>query len=329
MAASITKPKVAVVTSKEVGKPDLSRLAGAARLVYSCDVGLEAALDGACAVFLWDVALIDEIRQNWHMMTNIQWMHVAVTGVDTMCFDEMKRSAIKLTNAGGVYNYAISEYVTHAVISHERNLPRIHYQKKNRQWRPFVGSSCSGKNALIIGPGQIGRTCARSLRALGMNVRGVGTRERAVDPDFDRIDSFYQLEDVIGWAHHVILCCPLTEDTYHLINAPLLKQCRPKTHLVNVARGPVVDTDALVFALKEGIIGGATLDVFEEEPLSPLSPLWDISSVVITPHIAGEVCGFEEALIDQFVENAFRFLRREELFNVVDKMGGYLRQPVV
>lgn len=323
MIETANRRKIAVVTSDEVGKPFLGSLHNHADLAFSNEMGIKAALEGAQAVFLWDVALIDEIRAHWDLMKDAQWMHVAVTGVDEMCFDEMRASSLVLTHVSGVYNYAISEYVTSAVINFERNFPRLRFQKERHEWKPFTTSSSQGKNALIIGPGQIGRTCARSLASLGMHVRGVGTHARDNDPDFERIDTFYELEDIIGWAHHVIVCAPLTKDTYHLLDAYMFKQCRPKVHIVNVGRGPIISTTDLVFALNQGIIGGATLDVFEEEPLSPLSPLWDMSNVVITPHIAGEVTGFEEALISQFKENAYRWLRDEPLKYVVDKESGY------
>ena len=324
--APMRLPKIAVVTSREVGVPNLSALPGAFRVAVSCETGIRKALEGADIVFLWDEDQIQAIRENWDCMGSVSWMHVAVTGVDSILFDELRRSAITITNAGDIYNYAIAEYVVSAVINYERNFPRLRYQKERHQWKPFVSSSCQGKNALIIGPGRIGRTCARSLKSLGMNVRGVGRTERTGDTDFECVYSFYDLEDVVGWAHHVIVTAPLTPETYHLINTRILNACRRKAHLINVGRGPIVKTSDLVFALKQNVIGGATLDVFEEEPLDELSPLWDMSTVTITPHIAGEVSGFEKALIEQFVQNALNWIRHEPLEYIVDKALGFSRK---
>lgn len=320
---TVKRPKIAVITSREVGKPSLSIPPSAAQIFYSTDTGLKEALHGAKAAFLWDVALIDEVRRNWEWTSDLEWMHVAVAGVDAMCFDEMRESPLVLTNAGGVYNYAIAEYVTGAVISYERNYPRLRFQKDHCEWKPFVSSSAQGKNALILGPGRIGRACARSLATLGMHVRGVGRTARKDDPDFECIYAVESIEDCVGWAHHLIVTAPLTDDTYHLLDADLFKQCRPSVHVVNVGRGPIINTSDLVRALQSGHVGGATLDVFENEPLSPMSPLWKMSTVMITPHIAGEINGFEEALIAQFEENARKWLKGEPLDWVVDKNRGY------
>lgn len=323
MAAPVKKTKIAVVTSPEVGKPDIDALSGIATIAYSVDCGLEQALDGAEAVFLWDVGLIDELRDHWDWMDGVKWMHVAVAGVDTMCFQEMKDSPIVLTNAAGIYNYAIAEYVTGAVIAYERNYPRLYNQMAKQEWKPFVSSGAAGKNALIIGPGRIGRACARSLATLGMHVRGIGRHSTQDDPDFERIDSFESLEGRIGWAHHLIVTAPLTPDTHHLLDAGMFKYCRPSVHIVNVGRGPIIKTADLVYALQQGQVGGATLDVFESEPLDPLSLLWKMSTVMITPHIAGEIAGFEEDLIDQFIGNARRWIKGQALDYVVDKQSGY------
>lgn len=324
MAATVRKPKIAILTSPEVGKPDISPLQNAANVVFSTDVGLEKALEGAQAAFLWDVDLIDEIRANWSWTADLVWLHAAITGVETLCFPEMRDSNIVLTNAGGIYNYAVAEYVTCAVIAYERNYPRLYFQKNQCDWKPFLSSSAQGKNALIIGPGHIGRACARSLATLGMHVQAIGRHAATDDPDFERIYPTEEIEGHIGWAHHIIITAPLTPETHHLFNADLFMYCRPSVHLVNVGRGAIVDTTELVYALQQGQIGGATLDVFESEPLSPLNPLWKISSVMITPHISGEVDGFEDALIKQFVDNAVRWLRGQPLEWVVDKDKGYV-----
>lgn len=323
MAAAVKKAKIAIITSPEVGKPDVSLLQNAADVVFSTDVGLAEALKGAGAAFLWDVGLIDEVRAHWSLTTDLTWVHAAVAGVDAFCFPEMLNSDVVLTNAGGIYNYAIAEYVTGAVIAHERNYPRLYFQKNQCDWKPFVSSSAQGKNALIIGPGRIGRACARSLATLGMNVRAIGRHAATDDPDFERIDPVDEIEDHVGWAHHLIIAAPLTPETHHLFNADLFKHCRPSVHLVNVGRGPIVNTTDLIYALQQSQVGAASLDVFETEPLSPLNPLWKMSSVMITPHIAGEINGFEDALIKQFVDNAVRWLKGQKLEWVVDKQRGY------
>ncbi len=323
MAKSIKKPKIAIISSHELGNPNIKPLETMATISYSNKVGLKESLQDAQAAFFWDVAQINELKTHWSWASSLKWIHAAVAGVDAFCFEEIRNAPIILTNAGGIYNYAIAEYVTGVIIAHERNFPRLYQNNALKNWEPFTSSSVQGKNALIIGPGQIGRTCAQSLAALGMNVRGIGCHSTLNDSDFERIDHMNSIEEHIGWAHHIIVTAPLTPQTHHLLNEKLFQRCRSSVHLINVGRGSIINTSDLISALERGEIGAATLDVLETEPLNPLSPLWDIPSVLITPHIAGEVTGFETALVDQFIENASYWIQGQPLKNIVDKEKGY------
>ena len=123
---------------------------------------------------------------------------------------------------------------------------------------------------------------------------------------------------------HVVLAAPLTEATRNLVDADVLAAMKPDAHLVNVARGPLVDEDALLVALGKGQLAAATLDVFGTEPLPPDSPLWDAPGVTITAHMSGDVVGWRDTLARQFADNARRWLAGDPLLNVVDKDLGYI-----
>ncbi|MCH4053436.1 MAG: D-2-hydroxyacid dehydrogenase [Atopobiaceae bacterium] len=323
MATSSALPKLAVIASEEAGIPDLSALEGSFELAVCLDASPEEALDGAVAAFVWDVSRADEVRGAWDKAASLRWMHVAVTGVDGFCFPELLASDVTLTNAAGIYDVPIGEYVLAACLGYERRAKRLMAQQAAHEWKWLMGSTLAGKNALVLGPGHIGRRCGRLLRAVGANVGGIGTHRHEPDEVFDFVESVSELPERIGWADHIVITLPLTEGTRGLVGFSVLARCKPSAHLVNVGRGPIVDTAALVEALASGRLGGATLDVVAEEPLREDSLLWDMDDVVITPHLAGDVDGFEDSLVQQFVDNALRFVRGERLMNVVDKRVGY------
>jgi len=157
-----------------------------------------------------------------------------------------------------------------------------------------------------------------------MEVRGAGRKPRADDPDFGKVVASGDLSAEVGWCDHLILAAPLTEDTRGLVDAAVLSAMKPDAHLINIARGPLVDEAALLAALKDGRIGAATLDVFTDEPLPADHPLWDAPNATITAHMSGDVVGWRDTLAAQYAENVRRWLAGEPLLNVVDKKLGYI-----
>jgi phosphoglycerate dehydrogenase-like enzyme len=159
-------------------------------------------------------------------------------------------------------------------------------------------------------------------------VRGAGRRAVADDPDFGEVIDSANLAAEAAWCDHLILAAPLTQATRGLVDATVLAAMKPDAHLVNIARGPMVDESALLAALTQRRIGGATLDVFDTEPLPPEHPLWDAPNVTITAHMSADVVGWRDALAAQFAANARRWLAGEPLLNVVDKKLGYIPSGV-
>jgi phosphoglycerate dehydrogenase-like enzyme len=159
---------------------------------------------------------------------------------------------------------------------------------------------------------------------LGARVRGAGRAARAGDADFEKVVASTDLRSEIGWADHIVIAAPLTEATRGLIDAEIFAAMRPGAHLVNIARGPIVDDAALLDAVHAGHLRLASLDVFDAEPLPADSPLWSEPAVVLSPHMSGDVVGWQEILSRQFVENAQRWLAGRPLLNVVDKQLGFV-----
>jgi phosphoglycerate dehydrogenase-like enzyme len=284
--------------------------------------GLGEAVRGARALMLWDF-FSTAVRDAWVDADALEWIHVTAAGVDTLLFDELRDSAVLVTNAHGVFDRPIAEYVLGAVIANAKDSLRSFGLQRDRRWRHRETRSVLGAKALVVGTGAIGRETARLLRAAGLEVRGAGRVARGDDPDFGEIVASSNLPAEAGWADHVVIAAPLTPATRGLVDAAVLAAMRPGAHLVNVARGPIVDETALLAAARDGRIA-ATLDVFDDEPLPPDHPLWDAPNVTVTAHMSGDVIGWRDTLADQFATNVRHWLAGEPLLNVVDKKLGYI-----
>ncbi|GAA1138039.1 D-2-hydroxyacid dehydrogenase [Nesterenkonia lutea] len=301
----------------------LDKIESRAELRYTDAAGLGDAVDGAQALFLWDF-FSPAVEQAWSRTASLEWIHVAAAGVDSLMFDELGRSEVTVTNAQGIFDRPIAEYVLTAILAHAKDFAGNLRHQQRREWAHRETHRVQGRSALIIGTGAIGRETARLLRAVGITVTGAGRTTRTQDPDFGTVLDSAELPRHIGAFDHVVNAAPLTPQTLGLIGEESLAAMRPGAHLINIGRGESVDEPALVRSLQAGHLSGATLDVFEEEPLPQDSPLWDLETVTISAHMSGDVLGWRDALAEQFVHNAERWLEGEPLKNVVDKAKGYV-----
>ncbi len=229
-----------------------------------------------------------------------------------------------VTNARGVFDRPIAEYVLGAVLAHAKQTHRSADLQRQRVWQHRETRSVRGSVAAIVGTGAIGRECARLLSVVGMQVRGFGRTARRGDPDFGVVVASSELAEHIGDVDYLVVVVPLTDQTRGLIDARVLAALPPSTHLINVGRGESVVTADLIAALSAGHLDGASLDVVDPEPLPENSPLWDLPGVRITPHMSGDAEGWLDSLALQFVDNAERWLDGEPLCNVVDTRLGYV-----
>jgi len=234
----------------------------------------------------------------------------------------LSKSPVVVTTASGVHARPLAEFAVLAILAFAKELPRLVRDQRDHRWQRYATDEAAGKTVCIVGLGKIGREVARLARALDM--RAVGTvrdvRGRlAEDLDVDRLLPTDRLDDLLPHADAVVLSCPLTPQTHHLLDARRLALLKPGAIVINVARGQVVDEAALIGALRSGRLGGAALDVFEQEPLSPDSPLWDLPNVLVSPHSASTVAAESSRIVDLFCENLRRYLAGEPLLNVLDK----------
>lgn len=321
MTASST-PVVAVLCADH--RPAaMDSVESAAKVRYVTAEQLGEGLRGAHVLFLWDF-LSSALRPVWNDATDLKWIHIASAGVDRLLFPELTDSAVIVTNSRGVFERPIAEFVLGTVLAFAKDMPGTWALQQRRDWQHRETERIEGQTAMVIGTGPIGREIARLLSAVGMHVQGIGRRARDGDPDFGHVYSSAGLADVVGTADYLVVAAPLTEDTRHLIDRPILRRMKPSARLINVGRGPIVDEDAVLDALTAGDIAGAALDVFPTEPLGAGHPLWHTPGAMISPHMSGDTIGWLDRLAELFVANFDRWRRGEPLMNVVDKQLGYV-----
>jgi phosphoglycerate dehydrogenase-like enzyme len=228
------------------------------------------------------------------------------------------------TTAAGVHGTPLAEFALLGLLYFAKGMPALASAKASRRWQRYAGGQLAGSSALLIGLGGAGRRVARLLAAAGVEVRGSGRLGRSYDvPGVTSYVASDRIRRVLPEVDALVLACPLTEQTRRLIGAAELALMRPGSVLVNVARGAVVDEEAMVSALRSGHLGGACLDVFATEPLPETSPLWDMPNVIISPHSAATVAAENGLITDVFVDNLQRWLASRPLRNVYDRAAGY------
>jgi phosphoglycerate dehydrogenase-like enzyme len=271
----------------------------------------------------------------------LRWMQLHSAGADHLLDHPILNSDVTITTASGIHATPIAEYVFASILAFRWRVPHMtHCQRKGEwpsgRWELYSRPELRGSTLGIVGYGSIGREVGRLGKAFGMKVlalrRSAGradegyTPQDTGDPQGTVPDRFYTpgaLHEMLAQCDYVVIALPMTPATEHFIGAAELGAMKPTAYLVNIARGAIVDEKALIQALQEGQIGGAGLDVFEQEPLPSGHPLWDLENVLISPHVAGFSPRYDERAAALFGQNMARYLAGEPLLNVVDKDRGY------
>ena len=213
---------------------------------------------------------------------NLKYIQFTSAGFDRADMAEAEKRNIKTHNARGVYSTPMAEYAVAGVLSLFKRVVEFHEQQERHEWKKIREiRELSGKRVVIVGCGDVGRECAKRFRAFGCKVLGFN-RSLRENPAFDEIRPLDELNSALPEADVLILTLGLSAETRHLMNVERLALLKSGAVLVNLARGALIDTEALIAALPK--LTGAVLDVFEEEPLPESSPLWDAENVILTPH---------------------------------------------
>ncbi len=238
-------------------------------------------------------------------------------GVDQYDKDLLRQRGIRLASAAGVNANAVAEHAIALMLALKRQLHVARDNQASRRWRGMISEiaaredELAGKVLLIVGLGRIGARLARLAKAFDMRVLATRRDPARGTEGADLVFGHERLPELLAQADIVVLACPLTPDTENLIDARAFGLMKPSAHLINVARGRVVEENALIEALRERRIAAAGLDVTADEPLPPVSPLWAMPNVLITPHTAGETQAYEDRVIDLLLTNLDRLWRGE------------------
>ena len=263
--------------------------------------------------------------------TRLCWVQSPAVGVGSLMFPALLASDVVLTSARGVRARSIAEHVLGVTIALARQLPAAVRAQAARRWAqeelegPAVDvRTLQGQRMGIVGLGSIGLELAKIAGPFGFRITAI--RRRASEPIPPGVENVWtpdRLIDLLAVSDVIVLAAPHTPETKRLIGKRELDRVKRGAFLINVARGKLIDDEAVVEALRDGRLGGAALDVFTREPLEPSSPYWDLPNVIITPHTAGAMRDYWTPLVALFSENLRRFENNQPLLNVVDKVAGY------
>ncbi|MCC6616219.1 MAG: D-2-hydroxyacid dehydrogenase [Anaerolineae bacterium] len=274
----------------------------------------------------------------------LRWIQMHSAGIDHVVNQPIMQSEdVEVTTTSGIHATPMAEYCLMMMLAFAFELPVMMELKAKAEWprgqtKAIAPHFLRGQTLGIVGYGVIGRELARLADALGMQVLaskrdvmhpaehnayrlpGTGDPEGEIPA---RIYPPEALRSMASQCDFLVIITPLTSESRHLINEEVLSGMKKSAVLINVARGPVVDEQALISALAANTIAGAALDVFETEPLPSTSPLWNLDNVIISPHIAGNSVDYHDRAAMVFIENLQRYLEKRPLLNVVDRARGY------
>jgi phosphoglycerate dehydrogenase-like enzyme len=263
------------------------------------------------------------VRKLFDAAPKLRWYHSVGAGVeDLVGVPEFRARGITLTNNSGSYDIQIAEHAIAFILAGAKRLHVYRDQQSRRNWKDHRQDEIRGATLVVYGLGSIGAEIARLGVALGMRVIGVRRRVEPA-PGVERIVQPEMLAEVAAEADYLAVAAPLTAATRGAVSREVIGRMKKTAWIVNIARGAIVDEDALVDALRQGELGGAGLDAFSTEPLPADHPLWTLENVIISPHSSNSSPHVRERTMALFVENLRRFKSGAELLNRVDLEAGY------
>jgi phosphoglycerate dehydrogenase-like enzyme len=268
----------------------------------------------ALLTFAWGTENLAEVVER-----GVQWVHTIGTGVDRFPMDAIGDRI--LTCARGASAVPIAEWTLAMMLAFEKNLPDSWSKDVPEQWNMATLGGLDGKTLGLVGLGSIGEAIAKRAEVFGMKI--VATRRSNAPSALSCVEVVPKLEDVLAQADHIVVAAAATPETNKLIDANALAHCKPGAHLVNIARGSIVDQDAVRSALDRGQLARASLDVCEPEPLPEGHWLYTHPKVFLSPHISWAAPGALDGIRATFYRNLRRYLDGDPLEAVVDRVRGY------
>ncbi|AHF06533.1 D-2-hydroxyacid dehydrogenase [Desulfitobacterium metallireducens] len=278
-----------------------------------CDAQVEGLL-----TYGWDVT-----EQTLELYPNLKWIQAMAAGVDQLPLHAFASKGILLTNVRGAHSIQMSEHVIWCILNLLRQGKTVMYQQEQKVWSAKLKiDEMYGKTVCIVGAGTIGAAVAEKCHAFGMTVWGISQSGKS-HLGFDRVAKLEDSEAFLKESDIVVALLPLTSQTKHFFNAERFNQMKDGVYFINVARGSVVDEEALSEALQTGKVQGAALDVFVTEPLPETSPFWSMDQVFLTPHIAGRSPQYTQRMFEVFLKNIKEYPNTSAMINAINLENGY------
>ncbi len=260
----------------------------------------------------------------------LKWIHTNTAGVSWVLIPEVVNSDIIVSNSKGVHAISIAEHTIALMLQFSRRLTQCAGDQRNGVWRrtriwesPVSFDEVYGKTIGVLGMGTLGTEIAKRARAFGMRVIGVRKNPGQTADCVDRLYPPDMLDEILPSVDYLVVAAPATEETRGMLGKAQFARMKKSAFLVNIARGDIIDQEALVDALNNERIAGAALDVFVPDPLPDGHPLFSTKNLVITPHVSGISPMLWRRIMDIWIENIHRFLAGQPLINQVDKQKGY------
>jgi phosphoglycerate dehydrogenase-like enzyme len=256
-------------------------------------------------------------------LSKLKWIQLSSIGIDQLPNQKVNEQGIIVTNNRSGYSIPMGEWIVLKTLELLKNSRAFYHNQIERKWKiDTTILELYNKTVCFIGTGSIAAEAAKRLQGFDANIIGVNTSGKGV-PYFNSCYSIKDLDNVLPQADIVVVSVPYTKETHHLIDENNISLMKKDACLINIARGSIINETALVGALQKGSLKGAALDVFEEEPLPPESPLWELDNVLITPHNSWVSEMRNERRYNIIYENLKRFIAGERLRNIVDINKGY------
>lgn len=260
---------------------------------------------------------------------NLKWIQLGNAGVDNCMYDEVIKSKIIITNSRGINSIPVAEYVMSAILFFSKNLNKCIDFKNNKIWSQWeiakTNETLENKILGIIGYGSIGKEIAKRAKKFNMKIYATRRlqKNRLSNKNVDLLLPLCEIDYLLNHSDYIVIACPLTYLTRNLINKKKINIMNSNSILINVSRGEIIDEKELINVLTNKKIKGAALDVFNLEPLSKDSPLFNLNNVLLSPHIAGNFNNYQSNVIKAFEENLNRYINHKSLRNRVCKKRQY------
>ncbi|MGH7080609.1 MAG: D-2-hydroxyacid dehydrogenase [Acetobacteraceae bacterium] len=276
----------------------------------------------ACADILWDLPRRPE---DVALARRVRWIQTTSTGVgQSIKALGLQSSDVLVTTARGVHAGPLAEFVFMVLLAQWRGLAHLQGEQRLHRWTRYCGEEVAGRRIALVGAGDLARGVAERARSFGLHTVALArdpARQRIHNELFGSIAPITDLRQVVAASDAIVVAVPHTPETVRLIDRAVFAAMKPGSTFINIARGQVIDEEALIEHLRNGHLGFAALDVAAHEPLRPDNPLWDMPNVLISPHSASTVAGENSKIIEIFLWNLRRWLDQDvqRMRNVLDK----------